>query len=305
MSRHAGRRAAAAAIALVAGAIAAVSVPALAPGDAAPPATGSFTAQDIAWDATGTTSHVVTIAVGGTVTFGYPSGVSFHNADFSDGPAPTSCAQTAGADSGPVPPLPAVPTAPGWSGSCRFDAPGTYRFHCDLHLARMQGTVVVVDPNAPPPPPPGTSGTTVTPTTPGQTSPAPGGGSSPPGQGGTTVRRLRVSVAHRQQGAVVRGLVQTPLARSRVTVTALVSTRLLARRRPKHPRLVSVGARDGRSDASGRAVLALTLNAAARSALHRRGRLAVALRVVVVPPSGRRTTTTVAVALRERAPASS
>lgn len=315
--------------ALVAGIVAAVVLPAMAPGDP-PPTTASFTAQDFAWNATGGTTHSVTIAEGGTVDFGYPSGASSHNADFSGGPSPTSCMQTAGTVSGPVPPLPAVPTSSGWSGSCRFDVPGTYRFHCDLHPALMTGTVAVVDPNAPPPTT--TTGTTTTsptttrPRTPPPTTTAPGGTISTPGDGGsgaggsgsagggagssgggTASGRLRVSVVHRQRGVVVHGTVTTPAARWRVVVTASASNRALARRRPRHVHDVRIASQRSRSDASARAPFALRLSASARAALHRRGRLALELRIVATPPvatppgGGAARKTTVAVVVRDAA----
>jgi plastocyanin len=289
-----------AALATLAAGVAVGVLPALAPGDAAAPTTASFTARDFAWEVTGSTVHTVTLAAGGTVSFGYPSGASSHNADFSGGAAPTSCTQTAGPDSGAVPPLPAVPTTAGWSGTCRFDTPGTYAFHCHLHPLSMQGTIYVVDPSGPPPPPTTTTTQTATTTAPGQTYPQPGG-STPP-SGGGSVGRLRVTVAHRQRGVVVHGVVTTPGGRSRVAVTAFASNRALARQPPRDVHQVRVGSRRIRSSVTGSASFAVTLNAAAQDALDRRGRLAVELRIVVTPPSGRRVTKTIDVSLRERTP---
>jgi plastocyanin len=119
----------------------AAAVPVLAAGSAP-----SFTAVDYAWTVTGTAkSTTVTIDPGGSVGFSYPTGHSFHNADFGTGPRPSTCTQTAGAPSGRVPPLPHTPTGIGWSGSCSFATPGVYRFHCDEHPF-MTGTVVVQGP---------------------------------------------------------------------------------------------------------------------------------------------------------------
>lgn len=299
-------------VAAAAGAALAVALPALAPGDSAP-STAQFTAVDFAWEVTGTSSSIATIAVGGTVTFGYPSGGSGHNADFAGGPAPTSCTQTAGTNSGPVPPLPAIPTAVGWSGSCRFDTPGTYAFHCDAHPYQMQGIVEVVDPNAPPPPtttrgttttPPRTTTTTpprtgTTTTTPGGDSgsgggPAPGGSTGSPGPLAGT---LRLRIAREQVGFVLRGRVRT-VASARILVTALVSNRALAQRPPRHLRKLRVGSVRTRATDTGRASFALRLTSAARHALLRKGRLAVTLRVVVTPPAGRPLVKTIAVAMR-------
>ena len=132
------------------------TLPGIATGNSAPN-TASFTAVDFGWDANGGTGNTATIAQGGTVTISYPSGSSAHNADFGSGSPPTSCTQTAGTNSGSVPPLPHAPGSPGWSGTCKFDTPGTYTFHCDLH-AFMTATLTVEG-----------SGTTTTATTTGTT----------------------------------------------------------------------------------------------------------------------------------------
>lgn len=286
-------------LAALAGALLAVAAPGIAPGDAAPPGTASFTAQDYAWHVTGdATSSSATIAKGGTVTFGYPSGISTHNADFATGPAPTSCTQTAGAPGGTPPPLPTSPTAAGWSGTCRFDTPGTYTFHCDLHTY-MRGTIVVVDPNAPPPSSTSTGTTTAPPASPGTTTatgtaPAPGAGPAP------THAALRLVVARVQRGATLRGSVTAPAAGARADVTALVSSSALGGRRGRHARQVRVGFERVRTTGAGATPFAVTLNATARRALHRRHRLAVVLRIVVTPPHGARVVRTVAVTVRER-----
>ena len=129
-------------------AVAAVVAPGVAAGSA--PSSASFSAYDYGWSANGNAkSTKLTVAQGSTVTFSYPSGRSEHNADFGSGSQPTSCAQTAGLAVGKVPPLPHIPTGAGWSGTCTFNAPGTYTFHCDLHPF-MTGTVVVEGPPGPP-----------------------------------------------------------------------------------------------------------------------------------------------------------
>lgn len=295
-------------LALLSGTLLAVAVPGVAPGDA-PPSTASFTAVDFAWQVTGdSASDSVTIAKGGTVTFGYPSGRSTHNADFSSGPAPTSCTQTAGTQGGTPPPLPTVPTAAGWSGTCTFDTPGTYAFHCDLHPTYMHGTITVVDPNAPPPST--STGTTTTPptttttpggTTPGSTAPgstAPDAGSSPHGRAG-----VRFAVTHVQYGAVVRGTVTGVAVGARVDVTALASARALGARHAVRARRVRVGSKHVRASSAGVASFALRLGASARAALRRHRRLGVTLRIVLTPAGGTRVVKTVAVVVRERRPA--
>jgi plastocyanin len=280
-------------VALAAGSAIAFAVAAAAPVDAAAPQTASFTAIDFAWEVTGSTDNTATITAGGTVTFGYPSGGSAHNVDFASGPSPTSCTQTTGLNTGgAVPPLPTVPTVPAWSGTCRFNTPGTYTFVCDMHPLMMTGAVVVEAPST-------TTGTTTTSATtttgsgPTATSPgaaAPGSGSSAP----------RVTVARRQRGTVLRGAVTTPAGASQIVVTAFISNRALAQHRPKHVRRVRVGSRIRRSTGTGTTSFTVALNAAARRALHRRHRVDVTLRIVVTPPDGHAVTKTIAVVLRDR-----
>src|SRR3954449_11246782 len=139
---HTRRRVVAGLAALAAGTGAAYAVSGPAAAGSSAPSTASVTAVDFDWSMPGATDSTETIAAGGSVTFSYPAGVSIHNVDFTGG-GPTACTQTAGAAAGPVSPLPAAPEAPGWSGTCRFDTPGTYLFVCDNHIY-MKGTIVVV-----------------------------------------------------------------------------------------------------------------------------------------------------------------
>ena len=281
--------------AIVAGAALALAVPALAPGDA-PPSSASFTAVDSAWNVSGSSAHAVTIAAGGTVTFGYPSGTSAHNADFAGGLAPASCTQTAGSSAGATPPLPAKPKAAGWSGTCRFDAPGRYAFHCDLH-STMKGTIDVVAATV-------TTGTTTTsdapPPTGVTTAPPPSTPATPGGSSGRPLAHRRAGIAHRQRGTIVRGRVKTPAKRSRVAVAALVSSRMLAAQPSRDVRKVRVGSDIRRATSADATSFAVLLDADARAALHRRHRLVVDLRIVVDPPVGRSVATTTTVVLRER-----
>lgn len=262
----------------------------------APPSTASFTAMDFAWNVSASTSTTANIATGGTVTFGYPTGGSDHNADFGSGPQPTSCTQSAGTASGAVPPLPHQPTAPGWSGTCTFDTAGTYTFHCDLHPF-MTGTIVVG--NAPPPPPPSGS-TSSSQTTTGQTTSPPT--ASTPAPTTTTTGRTRgtpptphppssalagpprraVVVAAVQHGAVVRGSLSISAAgrggRLRVQLFAA-----------GHRRAGGVGRT---ALPAGRVRFAVALDAAARRALHRRHRLDVSVEITISSGKGARASVT-------------
>jgi plastocyanin len=110
-----------------------------------PPPDGAIKAVDFEFqNVADPDSNEVTISAGGTVTFSYPSGGNFHNVGFST-LAPTSCTQTVGPNSGPVPPLPNSPTGFGWAGTCQFNTPGTYTFVCGAH-GFMQGQVIVQAP---------------------------------------------------------------------------------------------------------------------------------------------------------------
>ena len=189
--------------ALAAGTAAAYALSGAAPGAAAtgatPPST-AVTAVDFDWSMPGGADYTATIAAGGTVSFSYPSGAAIHNVDFL-GASPTACTQLTGAAVGSTSPLPATPEAPGWSGICRFDTPGTYAFVCDDHNY-MKGTIEVEAHT--------TTTTATSAATTGAGSSAPPAeqtpGAGPPTSGGPTslLGRPRVRVAHRQRGAMVR-----------------------------------------------------------------------------------------------------
>ena len=285
---HTRRRVVAGLAALAAGTGAAFAVGGPAAVGASAPSSAAVTAVDFDWSMPGATDYTDIIAAGGTVTFSYPAGVSIHNVDFTGG-GPSACTQTAGASVGPVSPLPAAPEAPGWSGTCRFDTPGTYLFVCDNHNY-MKGTIVVVGRGA-------STTTTDATTTAGGTSTAPanqapGAGTSTSGGSSSPSARPRVSVAHRQRGAVLRGTVTTPAGRARITVTAYLAA---------HGSRIRVGSQTRPSKGAGATAFAVRLDATGRRALLRAHRLAVDLRVVVTPAAGRPVTAkTVAVALRDR-----
>ena len=230
--------------------------------------TASITAKDPYSFDNGSGGNSVSIAAGGTVTFSYPTGASSHNVVF-DTAQPTSCQD-----------IPPSASPPGWTGSCTFDAYGTYTFHCGLH-SFMTGRVEVPDPNTP------TTGTTGPPPT--ET------GGTPP-QGGGELTSPAVKVAARQRGVVVHGSVTTPAGPSDIAVTALAARSALASR----ARRVKVGSVSRRSTGTGKTSFALRVNRAARRALHRRHRLAVTLRIVVRPDAGVSFKKTVQVVLREQ-----
>jgi plastocyanin len=285
---HTRRRVVAGLAALAAGTGAACAMSGPAALGSSAPSAASVTAVDFDWSMPGASDYTDTIAAGGSVTFSYPAGVSIHNVDFTGG-GPTACTQTAGATIGPVSPLPAAPEAPGWSGTCRFDTPGSYLFVCDNHNY-MKGAIVVEGRGA-------STTTTGSSTTATGTSTAPGdqtptAGTSTSGGSSSASVRPRISVAHRQRGAVLRGAVTTPAGRARISVTAYLAA---------HGLRIRVGSQTKHSKGTGTTAFAVRLDAAGRRALLRAHRLAVDLRVVVTPGAGRPVTTkTVAVALRDR-----
>jgi plastocyanin len=285
-------------------------VPSLASGSS-PPTSASFTAIDDAWEANGSpTSTQVTIAQGGTVTFSYPSGGTQHNADFGSGLAPSGCTQTAGPSSGAVPPLPHSQTPPGWSGSCTFNTPGTYTFHCDLH-SFMTGTIVVQAPGSSttsttttttttattPATQPGTT-TVAPPTTTTTTTPAPPSGGSGQSAGspvaGTAASAF--SIAARQRGYLVRGSVRIAEAGAggKLEVDLFAGARALARRGRG---LLRVGRTVFSPLTPGTARFSAPLDAVANRAL-RRHPLTLTVVVTVRSPGGRAASVTRTIVLR-------
>jgi plastocyanin len=271
---------------------------ALAPGPAsgALPATATLTAVDPeSWVAADGT-NVVTIAQGGTVTIGFPVGVELHNAAFV-GAQPRSCTQTLGSSSEAVPPLPNPPQAAPWAGTCTFDS-GIYDLICQVHPG-MAATVTVANadgslpvrpaPPPPPPPPPATS------PPPPPAAPPPASGSAP---GAPAVAARALSVASSQRGPVVRGSLQIARRGSSLDVEARATRARLGA--PKRSGTRRIGRQRRNSVGGSRVSFAVAIDAGARRALVRSGRLPITLRVSVTPPSGRAFSATRRVTLRRR-----
>jgi len=309
---------------------AAVAVlPSLASGTA--PSTASFTASDFKWNVSGSSATTVTIAVGGTVTFSYPSGTSKHNADFGSGAPPTSCTQTAPTPTEPVPPLPHVPTGPGWSGSCTFNAAGTYMFHCDLHPS-MTGTITVGEPTGTTtttgtttitttttttgttttttttPPPTATTTTTPPPT---QSTPTATQSSTTPATTTTSTTPVELlpgpllvggpSLRSTQRGTSVKGSLDVSQsgAGGRLEVDLLFKGASLAKARRGHrPKQVTLGRLVRTSVHAGRMSFSVALNARGKRALRSHHRLALTVKITLTPGHGRAVTVTRGVVLR-------
>jgi plastocyanin len=281
--------------------VAVAVLPALAVGNS-PPTTASFTAVDFNWEVSGSSATQATIAQGGTVSFSYPSGISEHNADFSGGPQPSSCKQTAGTNSGAVPPLPHSPAVVGWSGTCTFNTAGTYTFHCDLHPF-MTATIVVQAPVTTTSTTQSTtrsttqsSGTTTTSstTTTRSSSPSPGRGESPL-LGGTG---RAIAVAAHQRGTAVRATVKISAAGAGGELVAdLFASRAALGSHPR-PGIVRVGHVSRRSLHAGTNRLSIPLDAAARHALRKHRHLELTLKITVRSLHGAHSSTARKVVLR-------
>jgi plastocyanin len=227
----------------------------------------------------------VTIVAGGNVDFSYPSGNSRHNVVFT-GAQPSACGVSQGPASSTSAPLPNSPALAPWDGGCTFADPGTYPFVCALH-GNMTGSVRVVAAGAVPPP-------SVPPPAPSPPPPPPAVPPAPPAAVAPAASGLRV--ASRQRGSTVRGSVRVRSAGSRVLTRAFARRNALYGGRSLHQ--VQVGRRARSSAPSGRVAFSVALNAAARRALRRNGRLSISLRLTVTPPQGSAYTATRAVVLR-------
>jgi plastocyanin len=238
----------------------------------APPLTGTINAVDFAFENPATGQSKVVIAPGGTVQFAYPSGASAHNVNFA-GATPSACTQTAGSNSGGVPPLPAVPTAAGWAGSCSFASEGTYAFACQLH-PEMKGSVVVAA-TAPPAEAPGGGGG-------GSAGGPQGGGSAGAGGGGDGPAASGLQVPRKQPGPSVRGSIRVARDGSQLRVALFARRSALGGKGAKE---VKVG-HLAKPVAAGRRPFAVKLSAPAVAALAGGGSLPVKVRVTVDPASG-------------------
>jgi plastocyanin len=252
------------------------------------PATASIVAADepIRWETATGGAPNVTIAAGSGVDFAYPTGSSKHNLVFTTA-QPSSCTQTAGpASTGAVPALPSPASLgdAGWAGTCTFVAAGAYPFVCGIH-SNMKGSVTVVgDGSTPPPPPAG-------PPPPPAAPPPP----LPPASAPAAPAASALTVSAIQRGFAVRGSVKVARAGSklRASIQGLRAALL-----PKGGGTYPIGEQMRRSLAAKRVAFSAPLSALGRRALHRRGRLAITLRVTVTPTAGKAFTALRRISLR-------
>ncbi|HST56662.1 MAG TPA: plastocyanin/azurin family copper-binding protein [Solirubrobacteraceae bacterium] len=241
-----------AALIALAGAAVAV-IPAVASSDTSPTVNGLDT---VVWS-----PAQVSVDVGGSVNFVNSSGV-LHGVVWNGGPATPTCSGIPLGDN----------FGSSWSGSCAFAQAGTYSYYCSYHGSSMAGKVIVSAPGSP------TTPTTSTPTGTTTTGSTPGGGTPLPLALGA------VSVAKTQHGTSVRGSAKLGQAGSRLEVDLGAPTAALAASygstKSNAGRLIK------RAVGSGKVSFSARLNAKARQALRRRGRLALKVTITVAPPGG-------------------
>jgi len=224
----------------------------------------------------------VTIAAGGTVTFvdrGQEANIAW------TGTAPTC--------------EPAVPVAPeppktGWEGKCMFATPGTYSFESSTMFREktLYTTIdytkyeIVVE------------GSTTTPaTTPTTTTPATTTAPASPESPLVGSESGALKVAKSQRGGSVKGSLQISKAGGgdRLEVDLIATTASLAK--AGHATQV-VGRFVSASVGAGQRSFSVKLNAKARRALKRHHRLALKVKIVLIPAGGEALTITRSVILR-------
>jgi plastocyanin len=233
-----------------------------------------------------------TINGGAAVTFTNPSSEVKHGVEWRPGnPTTPSCSAgvPVGTNSGA--------SGTKWTGTCTFTTPGTYTFYCTVHGSEMTGSITV---NAN-----GTTTTTTTSTGTGtQTTTAGGGystttatptGSSSQGGSGSPLAgsaAQAVKLASNQHGKSVRGSVAISPAGTggRLEVDLLARTASLAS--AGQASQVRVGRVVRSSLQAGKVSFSVPLNARARRALRRHGRLALSVKVLVTRLGGSAVTTT-------------
>jgi plastocyanin len=257
----------------VLGAAAAV-LPAIASSETSPTVTaeniGGFYGEEHRW-----TPSQVTVNAGGVVTFSNPTEVK-HGVHWISPPSTPTC------DSGvPVGTTEAV-SGTKWSGTCTFTQPGTYTYYCTVHGSAMAGTITV-SPGGTTTPTPTTTTTTGTTTTPTTETPPPS-----PLVGNPSLRAS-------QRGTSVHGSLDISQAGAggHLEVDLFAQSASLAKVR--HSTRVRVGRFVRGSAPAGRQSFSVKLGAKARRALSRRHRLALVVKITLVPVHGETTAFTRAV----------
>ncbi len=220
----------------------------------------------------------VKVGVGGTVSLSNPSEVK-HGVYWVGAPVSPSC--TAGVPVG----VSAAASGVKWSGTCTFATAGTYTFYCTVHGAAMTARVTVGEA--------GTSTTTattptspVTSTAPPSTYPPPGEVSTPPSHvpsmSGSPLSGAAPGAVHFAPG-LHAGTIKGSIGLSTVAIGGRLEVDLLVRHGSK---LVRVGRVLRSHLRAGKLAFVLPLDAGAALTLRSRRRLAVTVRLALVPLHG-------------------
>lgn len=230
----------------------------------------------------------VTIAAGGTVTFSDPSKKVPHGVVWQSGPETPSCSGVP-IDSG----------ATDWTGTCTFVQAGTYYYYCYVHGNVMSGVIHVEGAGTTT-----STGTTETTGTAGGGDETPGGGygstnptsaaGQPPPSGSSTPTANTTRgdslgagalILRTRQRRDVRGSLSVAQQGSTLRVTLLLARGELGAH--AHRRGTILAGQLLRSGlAAGRIAFEVPLDARARAALRRRGKLALLTQITLVPPGG-------------------
>jgi len=278
----------------------AVILPAVAGSESSPTitavnSTGIYSEQVHSWS-----PSRVSVGEGASVTLSNPTAIP-HGVHWISPPIVPVC--TGGV------PVGTSETASGteWTGSCTFTQPGTYTFYCTVHGAAMSGAITVGTPTAQPP-----AGTT-TPSAPTGTTGSGGGeagsgqpsttstGGGVPGAGGSPFAggaAHALKLKGQQRGNAISGslAVSPAAAHGRLEVDVLAKAVSLARE--GHAATVRVGKLERGALVAGAVRFTVALNARARRALARHGRLALTVEVTLTPVGGRAAKLERAVVLR-------
>jgi plastocyanin len=213
-----------------------------------------------------------TVAAGGAVAFSNPTEVphGLRWTGTSGQPAP-SCNG-----------IPVNSSGAKWEGQCVFSQPGSYTFVCTVH-PEMTGTITV-NPN----------GTTTT-TTITTTTPPPSGGPSPPpsttspASGSPSAAGsplIAVTVPSSQRGKSVHGSAEVSQAGVGGRLEVALSAGSASVARARRPAQVRVGRLVRAVLHAGTVSFAVPLSAKARGALERHRRLALTVKVILMPAHG-------------------
>ncbi len=239
-----------------------VALPAIASSETTPTVSAVEKGPYYAWS-----PSEVTVSPSGQVTFANATAGVPHGIVWLSSTKPSCAGSVPDGEGGK-----ATSSSASWSGACTFSQAGTYDFRCSVHL-EMTGTVTVNANGT-------TTTTTTTPTTTTTTTPTtPEPPSGSPLAGGPSLRAS-------QRGSSVHGSIAISQAGAgdRLEIDVFAKSASLAK--AKHPARVRVGWLVRSSVLAGRLSFSVKLDAKARRALKRHGRLALTVKIMLTPTSG-------------------